>query len=65
MEKPKTFVSLMRDHNITPDEFFNVLGITQQVKNNLSRFIKYCKTHQAFTQRMITLALNISYEELE
>jgi hypothetical protein len=56
---------MIRDHSITAEEFFQTQGIASQIRNHLPRFTHYVRTHRPFAQRMIQLALNISYAELE
>lgn len=65
MNKGRSLQNLLRDHNVTADDFLETPGITAQIRSNLSRFVDYCRKHRCFTIRMIELALNISYEQLE
>jgi hypothetical protein len=39
--------------------------VASQIRDKLSRFVKYCRTHRTFTIRMIELSLNIPYSDLE
>jgi hypothetical protein len=65
MEKARSLDSLLRNHSITADEFFQVPGIAQQVRSHLDRFANYLRRHRIFAHRMLALALNITYAELE
>jgi hypothetical protein len=56
---------LLRSHTVTADEFFSVAGIVQQIRGKLDKFADYCQRHRTFSHRMLTLALNVSYAQLE
>nr|BAJ98917.1 predicted protein [Hordeum vulgare subsp. vulgare] len=65
MDKPRSLDALLKSHDIPAEEFFQTLGIAQQIRNNLTRFIRYCRSHRTFARRMITLALNVPASDLE
>lgn len=65
MNKPRSLDELLRSHDLTADEFFQTQGVAQQIRNKLNKFVRYCKSHRAFARRMIFLALNVPYADLE
>jgi hypothetical protein len=65
MNKSRSLDELLHCHELTADEFFQAQGIAQQIRNKLNKFVRYCRTHRAFSRRMIFLALNVPYADLE
>ncbi len=65
MNKPRSLDELLRSHDLAPDHFFQIPGIAQQIRNKLNKFVRYCKSHRAFSRRMVFLALNVPYADLE
>ena len=49
---------MLRDHNLDATYFFSAPSISQQARNNVSRFTSYVKTHKKFACEMIALAYN-------
>lgn len=65
MNKSRSLDELLHCHDITADEFFQAQGIAQQIRNKLNRFVLYCRSHRTFSRRMVFLALNVPYADLE
>ena len=64
MNQVNSIDALLKNDSIPADEFLSTQGISTQVRCHLKKFTNYCRTHREFTVRMLELAFNTSYSEL-
>jgi hypothetical protein len=64
MKNLKPIEKLLSNHTISAEEFLSTPNISSSIRSQLPRFVNYCKTHKPFSERMLQLAFNVSYEEL-